>query len=839
MVTRWLRSRIDRSDRDSGAKSRRRGVRPGLEGLEARIVQATAALDPTFGQAGFAQDAAAVAVQGDGKIVAVGLGITAETSAVLAVRRYNADGSLDATFGTNGQTTLPVPASATSLSGPSNLIVTANGSIVVGATAATVGTATTSTTGVVAQLTPAGQLDPGFGTGGESVLPGSSDVLDALTLQADGRIVAAGIRTTAGTNGTMMDQLLATRLTAAGALDTTFNGTGSLAISVPGTTSFSVADPDAYTRLTQAKVAAASSGPIYLGVNLESINLRTDQIQGGVLARVTSGGTLDTTYGSSGTLTLNNVVANTIGGIAVQPDNKLVVAGTVNAVNGPFIGPNRYGTPFLIRDLPSGAVDPSFAGIPLAVNQAVPAGGFTSVAIGSDGQLTVGGFTTAVAGTTYQVPSYRPSQFLVERFAATGQVAAAFGLHGRMTFSFPTPAGATYSFLASNGVALTPTGKVLLQGSVYGTDASGAASYPSFLAQLLPTTVLDNPKGDYDNDGRDDVAAQLASLAEFAVRRSTGGDVVQAFGAAGLGQTIPMPGDYDGDGRTDLAAYLPAQGVFAYRPSSGGKDVVVAFGTPGTGPGETIPAPGDYDGDGKADIAVYLPASGSFAIRPSSGGPDRIIPFGLPGPGQSIPAPGDYDGSGRTEPAVYLPTLGEIAYRPTGGGKDVIVAFGTPGARASIPTPGDYDGDGRTDIAVYLPASGSFAVRASSINADEIIPFGVPGPGQSVPAPGDYDGSGRTELAVSIPTQGAFAYRPGSGAADVVQGFGAVGPGQTVPATSIPSAQPASVGGAGGGMIGAQAAARSAAVAIPLTDELVGGLISPTGSRKKAAARRD
>jgi hypothetical protein len=83
---------------------------------------------------------------------------------------------------------------------------------------------------------------------------------------------------------------------------------------------------------------------------------------------------------------------------------------------------------------------------------------------------------------------------------------------------------------------------------------------------------------------------------------------------------VPVPGDYDGDGKTDVAIWRASTGTWAIIRSSDGGFTTRQWGSGGA-PYLDVAVPGDYDGDGKTDIAVWRRSTGTwYIIRSSDGG---------------------------------------------------------------------------------------------------------------------------------------------------------------------------------------------------------------------------
>jgi uncharacterized delta-60 repeat protein len=490
--------------RDSG--SRVRAIQLRLEPLETRCLLNAGALDATFGGTGVVTTsltkgsdiASAVLIQPwDGKIVAAGNTLSGNFT-VIALVRYNANGTLDSTFGSGGIETSKIPTNvrnvaalypATDTTGNAKKIVevgagslarfNANGSVDTsfGNRGLVAVSATNNIFGLVVQsdgkiviagddklvrYNPTGTLDATFGSGGIATVAGlvSGGLLDALGLQPDGKLVVAG---TTSSNAWELG-----RYTPGGTLDTTFNSAGA----VPGTATFSFAaglgGPSGLAIYPSTGPDTADYGKIEVAGSLQNN-------PGGIwgyqvaLARFNADGSTDNSFGQAGQV----VTPFPTGGMsatatALQADSKILVAGkSVRSVGGETgFGVLRYNT--------DGSLDTSFGTSGLV--QTFNGGGSwaNGMALQADGRIVAAGRTNGSTSWDFIVARYLPGPEIGTFAASASTVTSGSGL--TLTASNLTdgdPASTGYATITQVAFyALDQSGNQILLG--YGISSSGA-----------------------------------------------------------------------------------------------------------------------------------------------------------------------------------------------------------------------------------------------------------------------------------------------------------------------------------------------------------------------------
>lgn len=337
------------------------------------------------------------------------IGLVAPTSASAA------PGDLDPTFGTGGMVTTDI-GGVTQVNGAA---VQADGRIVIAGFTAVPATGKGSF--VVARYTSSGALDSSFGTAGKSVTSMGKDARAfGMTLQADGRIVAAGY--TQVTSGKKSFAL--TRYRTDGHLDTTF-GSGGKATTTWG------AGGEAHA------VALAPDGKIIAAG--WSVMTGSQQF---ALARYKSNGRIDTSFGKAGRVSAILGRSSAVAGVAVQSDGKIVAAGYVSAAgNIVHIAVARY--------LVNGSPDPSFGTNGVVITNLGGREQARSVALQPDGKIVAAG----------QILTNQ-SNFALVRFDVNGHLDPSFGSNGVAISNF---GNSSVAF----AVAVSQSGSILAAGFAY------------------------------------------------------------------------------------------------------------------------------------------------------------------------------------------------------------------------------------------------------------------------------------------------------------------------------------------------------------------------------------
>ncbi|MFO0846691.1 MAG: delta-60 repeat domain-containing protein [Gemmataceae bacterium] len=330
-----------------------------------------------------------VALQPDGKIL-VGIWANKSADAYFAAARFNANGSLDTTFGNNaGYWFFNPQPGTTSYEHVRRLALLPGGGVI----AAGDGKAADGYQGyAVVKLTASGQTDAAFGSGGMTVVHVGTSAFSTATgylgvaVTPAGGVVLAGGATQAGATGGLL-----VVLTPGGQLDAGFNGSGILvAPSVPGT-------PNRYN-------AVAVQGSSILVAGLTGVpGSYTD----GLVARYTLSGALDTSFGVGGYYinhATDSIQYKQFTDIKVASDGSIVAAGSITYKDAGGVTHQGFQVAHLSSD---GAADAGFGpdgtGF-VTVLDVVTQGGTHSLAIGPDGKILFAAVTNLGGGSAH--PTY-------------------------------------------------------------------------------------------------------------------------------------------------------------------------------------------------------------------------------------------------------------------------------------------------------------------------------------------------------------------------------------------------------------------------------------------------
>ncbi|MEU9144282.1 calcium-binding protein [Streptomyces sp. NPDC048349] len=440
-------------------------------------------------------EARAVALQPDGKIVVVGGSTSWGGYGTWATARYHPDGSLDTGFGDGGRALTEIDVDA--IETAEAVVVQPNGGLVLGG--GSFGRWT------LARLTPTGSPDTTFDGDGIVMTDfggGCCQIVADLALQPDGRIIASGHtpsgftlaryhatggldtsfdgdgKVTTGfgagaegvalqpdgkivTAGASGNSFALARFTANGAWDTTFDGDGRL------TTSFGPANAGA------ADVALQLDGRIVAAGFYESDF---------ALARYNTGGSLDPDFSGDGRLTTDfGGISDQASSVAVQADGKILAAGVVGEANS--LNSNRG----VARYLGGGGSEPPPPPTDLL---SVTKAGTTTVSIGDQATYTVTVTNTSTATTATGVT-------LADTLTGPGSLLAATPGQGTCTLTATSATCALGSLAPGASATVTLVAEPRATGTLTDRATASAAQSDPVTGNntATATTTVNNARG--------------------------------------------------------------------------------------------------------------------------------------------------------------------------------------------------------------------------------------------------------------------------------------------------------------------------------------------------------
>jgi uncharacterized delta-60 repeat protein len=328
--------------------------------------------------------------------------------------RYNTNGSLDTTFGTNGvvENTYCNLFTGGSYSCYDMVVQNDDKIVMMGLRQTNDGN-----NYWIARLLPNGGIDSSFNTTGLLHLSFGTpqDRGTCVTVQPDGKILVGG------TSGTTAQFFTVARLLSNGTLDTTFG--------VNGVAQYTFSGLECFVN----SIALQPNGKMVLG----GYTVTATHAKDFGLMRLNANGLLDTTFGTNGKVitTLSDTRSDIIDKVLIMPNGKIVVGGYTSFESDPKLAAARY--------LPNGVLDTSFGINGIIINE------YTStncdIALQADNKLImVGGFDSFY--------------FRVLRYTENGILDTGFGTNGLVTVFDPAQSYAARVLIQlDNNIVVTGT----------------------------------------------------------------------------------------------------------------------------------------------------------------------------------------------------------------------------------------------------------------------------------------------------------------------------------------------------------------------------------------------